>query len=471
MRGLLLVLGLMAVPAMTLAMFWLAEIHPGYFSNQTYLGGVLLLEIVIAAVWHYEKAFFTVLMLSFLWAGFVIPLAAAANSLRWVFLCVGALVGLVKWTESRRRQPFGPIHLVSSLCVLSAAVSSMVSPRLTVSLLKGTSLFLVFLYGSCGARLAVAGREANFFRGLVTACEITSYLTAVLYLIFHFEFFGNPNSLGAVMGVVIVPALLWGVLVAGGRSVRQRRMIALCLAAYLLFSSVSRAGILASAVAVTLMCFALHRGRLLMKGAFALVLLMTTLAVLQPGQFDSFVSSFTEDVVYKGRPELGLLGSRKSPWQDTVRVIGESPWFGSGFGTDVTAGHSPAASAVRTVEGSGIEHGNSYLAIVQYVGLLGIIPFVVLILLVLRLIRRVCSWMWRTHSPYHYAIPLAFICLAGLIHAFFEDWLFALGYYLSVFFWTSVFILADVRPQESVALSNAWSAQVDAGRIPLSASQ
>ncbi len=35
---------------------------------------------------------------------------------------------------------------------------------------------------------------------------------------------------------------------------------------------------------------------------------------------------------------------------------------------------------------------------------------------------------------------------AGLVHAAFEDWLFATGYYLCVFFWALAFVLVDVLP-------------------------
>ena len=48
--------------------------------------------------------------------------------------------------------------------------------------------------------------------------EIVVYLSAFVYLVLHLPVFGNPNSLGAVMGVVAVPLLLWGVLTAEGRT-------------------------------------------------------------------------------------------------------------------------------------------------------------------------------------------------------------------------------------------------------------
>ncbi len=40
---------------------------------------------------------------------------------------------------------------------------------------------------------------------------------------------------------------------------------------------------------------------------------------------------------------------------------------------------------------------------------------------------------------------------AGLAHAAFEDWMFAVGYYLSVFFWAMAFILVDLLPETASA--------------------
>jgi O-antigen ligase len=278
------------------------------------------------------------------------------------------------------------------------------------------------------------------------------------------------------MGVVVVPVLLWGVLTTQNRHVRHRRTFALCLATCLLFASVSRAGILACAVAVTVMCIALRRQDLLIKGAFVLVFLAALVAVVQPGRFDALVSAFTEDVIYKGKPEEGLLGSRKSSWQESVEVITANPWFGGGFGTDVVRLQpAPGGLLLRASGGSVREHGNSYLALLEYVGLLGIIPFIVLLCLVLREIYRGYSRMWSTRDARPYTVPLVLVCTAGLLHAFFEDWLFAVGFYLNIFFWTSVFVLAELqseRATESVMVSRAWNATPVSGRqVPFSPSR
>jgi O-antigen ligase len=469
------ILGALGIPVLILAMFWLADIRPGYFANVTYLGGLLLLEVLIVSVWHYESSFFAVLMLSFFWAGCSLPLAGAGAAARWVFLLVGAVVGIVKWAERDQRQPFRAFHLVALLCFLSALVSSLVSNQPSISLLKAVSLMLLFLYGSCGARIAIADRQAVFFRGLLIACEGTAYLVGFTYLAAHYELFGNRNSLGAIMGVLIVPVLAWGVMVSEGRLLRHRRMLALGIAIYLLYVSLSRAGILAAGLTIILMCIALRRGNLLLKGALAVIFLVTAVAVLQPGQFDALVDSFTTDVIYKGKPEQGLLGSRNSPWQDTVQVIKQSPWFGSGFGTDFARDYpAEPGSIVRTTKGSVREHGNSYLALLQYVGLLGVVPFAALLVMILGMIYRVCFWTWRTQNPGNHALPFALICVAGLTHAFFEDWLFAVGYYLNVFFWISAFLLSDLQPQSvrGHALRTAWNqAPVSSSPFPVSANQ
>jgi hypothetical protein len=65
-------------------------------------------------------------------------------------------------------------------------------------------------------------------------------------------------------------------------------------------------------------------------------------------------------------------------------------------------------------------------------------------------------WILRTGEVAHPVIPLAVMALAGLIHAAFEDWLFAPGYYLCVFFWCMVFAMVDQFPS-LVAPDRRWT--------------
>jgi hypothetical protein len=104
-------------------------------------------------------------------------------------------------------------------------------------------------------------------------------------------------------------------------------------------------------------------------------------------------------------------------------------------------------SGIYTLEGTNREHGNSYLALAEYVGLLGLLPFSLVLFLIIRMIWRVCLWMRRSCNARHCAVPLAMMLLAGMVNALFEDWMVAVGYYLCVFFWTCVFLLHDVMPE------------------------
>ena len=54
--------------------------------------------------------------------------------------------------------------------------------------------------------------------------------------------------------------------------------------------------------------------------------------------------------------------------------------------------------------------------------------------------------MYQTRDPFSPAVPIAVVLTAGLVHAAFEDWMFAVGYYLCVFFWSLAFVLVDVMP-------------------------
>jgi O-antigen ligase len=441
----LLPLGIIAV----LALFLLVERRPVWFANTRYLGAILALQVALIGLSHFEEIFFPLLMGTFLWAGSSLPFYGVGMSLRWLFLVAGAFGGFVIWIRSPRVQHFKAFHLVALFCVVAALVSALVSGVPRIALLKVASLFLLFLYGASGARVAVAGREQKFLGVLVLACEILAYVWAACYFALGFAIFGNPNALGATVGVAIVPVLLWAAVVADTRGLRQRRFFALALCGALLYYANSRAAILAAVVVVISFTWVLRRQRLLFQFAFVSVFFLTVMAVVNPSHMDELASSFAGRVIYKeSGTHSGVFGSRLSPWADTVAVVKRHPWFGTGFGTSDLGEFRPelGESAVRTIEGSNREHGNSYLALTEYLGLLGSLPFLVLVLMLLRVVARVLQWIRRTGNPYHPGIPFALIALAGLVHASFEDWLFAVGSYLCVFFWVSIFILMDLRP-------------------------
>jgi len=246
------------------------------------------------------------------------------------------------------------------------------------------------------------------------------------------------------MGVLIVPLLLWGVFVAEETPAQKRRIFALVLSILLLATSYARAGLLAGALSSVLVCVALRRYRALVMLTCAALLAALAVVFVSPPVADQ-PASLTSAFIYKGHREEGVLGSRKSPWQQTISSVNEHPWFGTGFGTSATGTDvSEDFSSFRSDARNSREHGNSYLAILEWVGLLGVWPFAALLVMVAMNVARSLARMRRSGSAFSPIVPVAGVMIAGLVHAAFEDWLFAIGYYLCVLFWGLAFVLVDV---------------------------
>lgn len=429
--------------------------RPGYFASTSYLELFLGAEIMLIAIANYRKAFFPVLIVTFLWAGSDIPMHLGFLQMRWAVLGVAASAGLAVYLHDRAHA-FRTIHLGALFCVLSAFVSASTSAYPSEAFLKAVSLLLLLVYVVAGVRTAVPVLSPErFFQKLLLACEVLTWISAVCYFALQFAIFGNPNSLGAIMAVAVTPMLLWGFLTAETPQRKLLLNIELVLSWILLLSSYSRASIGGAAAAAFLICVSLRQNRLLLKGTAAAMLIAIFVTIVFPRDADSATvnsGSVVSTFIYKGKEDQGFLGSRIGPWRETWNVIRDKPWFGSGFGTsqisqDMTkldyAAHHIDSWVAR-------EHGNSYLAILEWTGLLGVVPFYFLAALAAANAGRVFLWVRRTSNAFSPALPAAAIIVAGLVDAMFEDWLFAVGYYVCVFFWSISFILADILPEQAV---------------------
>ena len=286
--------------------------RPEYLANPLALGGLVVAELMLAALCRYRKAFFPVLMGAFLWAGLSLPFHAEWLQGRWFALALAAVAGVAVYMKDREHH-FETFHLVAFFCILSAIVSALVSAYPEEVLLKAISLALLFVYGCAGARTAVSVLEVEiFFRRLRWFAEVATYFTAICYWGLRWELFGNPNSLGAVMGVAVVPLLLWGVVSAEGTLERRRLGFELGLAILLLMSSFARAGMAGAAVACLLICVGLRQYRLLVKGIAASVVLAMVMLMFVPLPEDTprwnGSEAITSLFLYKGKEEQGLLG-------------------------------------------------------------------------------------------------------------------------------------------------------------------
>jgi O-antigen ligase len=198
---------------------------------------------------------------------------------------------------------------------------------------------------------------------------------------------------------------------------------------------------------------ALRRYRLLIEGAVVLVILVSAVSIFRPKSLPNFFSA----VVYKNASE-GVLTSRLAPWQKSLDDISDNPWFGTGLGTTADGPSDEGESRFHSSSSLTAENGSSYLALLAGAGIVGSLPsFGLLLVLIGQVIRTVL--LRSSTSPLHPAIPLAMLVVAGLVHASFEDWMFAAGNYLCVFFWSLAFIFIDLAPVARVSEHAATSAQ------------
>ena len=121
-----------------------------------------------------------------------------------------------------RSHHYGLFHATATFAVLATLISAAVSQYPGVALLKALSFGLLFLYAGTGVRLSVTGRESRFFTGLLTGFEVLVAAMAFFYAI-GTEAMGNPNALGAVMGVGAAPVLFWGAMLDEPVWVKRRR--------------------------------------------------------------------------------------------------------------------------------------------------------------------------------------------------------------------------------------------------------
>lgn len=447
---------------LALALAYIAYSRPGYFT-QTYLVGLLFLEFLAVAVWTYRRYFFAVVLVSFLFAGLNLPVGAGWAQVRWVVLGVGTLVGCLIVLKDRSYR-FELFHLLALFSVLTGLISAAVSAYPDVALLKVLSMLLLLVYAATGARVAAIGREKQFFAGLLLGCEILAGMNALFYGM-GIQAMGNPNSLGAIMSVVAAPILLWGGLLGGKPWVYRRRFFLYGISMYLVFLSHARAGLAAAVISSAMLCLGLRKYKMLIEGSILLLIVGAAVALFQPDA----ISSTSNALFYKNREE-GLLASRLTPWQTALDNFNDHPWFGMGLGTTVGGG-DPSDEQVKFASSGGVtaENGSSYLAVLVGVGIVGTIPIAIVLILLLGRVIRTLAFMRVSGTPLHPAIPLAAVITAGIVHATFEDWMFAPGYYLTVFFWCLAFIFVDVAPPPRSSLVGLPWIRKPATHIPIEA--
>jgi O-antigen ligase len=416
-------------------LLYLSVSRPYLFSGTNVLAALVLVIAGFIAS-QYETHFWTLMIAVFFWAGSGLPLAGAMNIFRWVVLGLGAFLAIGYYARRANRVPFNYLHLLGFFTVIAAFASAIVSVNPSMTLLKALSLAALFVYASLGARALWSGNPAPFVRKLVLTAEVLVYFSAICYLA-SFEVWGNPNSLGLIMGCLCWPVLLWQFILPASRQGSPRRLIALLLCGALLVLSLARAPMIAAFLTSIFLLVGARRYRTLLAGLSLFIAILLNVFLVAPQRFQET----SETLMYKKGEHGNILDSRQKPWERSLSTFRQHPWLGLGFGA---ADNSSDTGFTYVTQGAQTrERGSSYLTMLETTGVVGTIPFALLLLALLREIWRVFSRLRRTGQVNHPAVVVAPILLASLVSAAFEDWMIAVGYYMCIIFWVLAFSLRD----------------------------
>jgi O-antigen ligase len=436
----------------TVALLVYLSLRRPYLFDGTYLLGLMGLILAGFLAVQYETYFWNVFAAVFLWAGSAVPLAGQMQQLRWAILGFAAFLALAYYGRNHNRIHFNYLHLLALFTVVAVSASALVSVNPLMTLLKSLSLAALFIYGVIGVRVVWAQNPEPFLQKLSQFVEGLTYFTGGCYAL-SFTVWGNPNSLGVITGVICWPILLWKFVLAKSRREYLRRGFALAICGYLLVWSESRASMLAALLSGMLFLISARRYRMVLVGIGLSAVALTMLYLVAPERVQSARDNFLYKKAIRNRT---IMQSRQEPWEKSINSFREHPWLGFGFGVAETSAdwqvsfHTPAFQTR--------ERGSSYLTFLEGTGLIGAIPLFFLILALGRDARKVFRWLRQTGHVNHPSVPAACFVVGALFHAAFEDWLLAVGYYMSAIFWVIAFSLRDwmacpVRsvPEEPVA--------------------
>jgi len=369
------------------------------------------------------------------------------NQFRWAMLIALALGMLLRNAVLRRGSPWHPVQLSLACFVLYAAVSSVYSANGLMTVLKAGTFGCLAMAGMLYGRMESAdqsGGSCKLLGQVIWYALIVALSCALVFLHvlptkpgYFAGPFGNPNSLGAFIAMV-VPFMLLNLLRSFDKAPQIRVANILLITAYLIFllMSRSRAGLGATFFACGWWLYFAHRRAFV---AFLGGALITV--VIYSLYFPQNVQNASQVYIYKG--SSFVFKSRADLLRASWEASKESPIIGVGFG--VSKGYSEDWRFSFETGGAGREKANSFLALVEEVGLIGS-SFVLLPLawVFVTVTKRLMNFR-RLHQmgeEFWVMLTLSACLVGGLANSFMEAWLTSTGFFSTVLFWLVFGVLA-----------------------------
>jgi len=387
-------------------------------------------------------------LLAFLGASMpIVNRGGALGEFRWAILLALALGMILRSSVQSSRSIWHPMHLSLFCFVAYAAISSSYSVNGLMTILKAATFACLAVAAMLYGRLESGGPSGGSCKLLdqVYWCAVIVALGCALAVIhvlparagYFAGPFGNPNAIGAFIPLV-APVLLLNLLRSFDKAPQIRAANVLLTIAYFIFLLISRsrAGLAGTFLACGWWLYFAHRR------AFGLFLggaLVT--GVIMGLYFPEYVQNLNRVYIYKG--DAYVLRTRGEPLRVTWEAAQESPLIGVGFG--VSKGYSEDWEFAFESGTAGREKANSYLALVEEVGLIGagfvLLPLAWVLVTAtqrLMLFRR----LHQMGDEFWVMLTLSACLVGGLASAFFEAWLTSVGFFSTILFWLVFGVLA-----------------------------
>ncbi|HTQ98636.1 MAG TPA: hypothetical protein VMH83_01540, partial [Candidatus Acidoferrum sp.] len=253
----------------------------------------------------------------------------------------------------------------------------------------------------------------------------------------------GPNMFGSMLAMCS-PLLMWQV----RHHFKKKQLFWVWLAAaligtYYLFAASSRGSILVMLTTLAFFMTTVPLARRLQLGIFAVIGIAIAL-MLVPDLYDRFKAQY----IYKQAvtTHKSVFYTRQDVWEESMEKAKEGGVFGGGYG--VSIGNRRQFHGGFTAVGYGREKGNSQLAIVEEVGLVG---FGLYLIMMVTLFGRmlITAWQWPRCTEKQVLLTVTGILTGMTVQSFFEAWWVAPGSPEFVYFWTMAGIglgLSSRRP-------------------------
>ncbi len=368
------------------------------------------------------------------------PLLEFMPNARWIILFI--LVGQV-FLLFKKRMSFG-FFAVSGLyaiwCLLTFFWSE--SPQLTF-MKSSASLAIIFTMSLSGYAWAMRNNEEKIFDYLLPVVVVTffalilglgkesSFLSHGRDFALYQGVTSNPNMLGALIGMSL-PFCIWHTYKNWKRGRRKMFWIVICSGLLICLNvTLSRSAMLMAFTIVGGFLFA-FRARRIVEVIYLIALLVISFYAVMP----EIGAKVKTSVLYKfSREDQGVLFSRQWIWRESWEQAKLGGLIGGGYG--VTIGMSEWDRINFSSASYGREKGNSQLAIIEEIGVIGVVLYSSLIILLLKYVYT--AFKRTSAGSDRVALGLALGTICGMIlHSIFEAWWTAPGSPESIIFWSTV---------------------------------